>query len=218
MNILQEYLERGAEQLGIVLEQAHVEKFKLFATELCKWNRKINLTAITRTEDIAVKHFLDSLAILKHVNISGELLDIGSGGGFPAIPLKIVTPAAIIVSLDAVDKKILFQRHVARLLCLENFTALHARVEDLGEEYPERFNRVVSRAFSDIPKYVQLALPLLAPDGVIIAMKGREGKSEAEMSSGKLTVLGAVVADIHEFRLPFSGESRSLVIIRRDHR
>ena len=218
MNTLQEYLELGAEQLGIVLEQTHVEKFTLFATELCKWNRKINLTAITRPEDIAVKHFLDSLVILKHVHISGELLDIGSGGGFPAIPLKIVIPAADIISIDAVEKKILFQRHVARLLCLENFTALHARVEDLVEEYPERFNRIVSRAFSDIPKYVQLALPLLAPDGVIIAMKGREGKSEAEMSAAKLTVLGAVVADIHEFHLPFSGESRSLVIIRRDNR
>lgn len=217
MSRLQEYLERGAEELGIVLDQAHFEKFTLFAAELCKWNRKINLTAITKAEDIAVKHFLDSLAILKHVNISGDLLDVGSGGGFPAIPLKIVSPSTRIVSVDAVEKKILFQRHVARLLCLEKFTALHARVEGLVAEYPERFNWIVSRAFSGIPQYVQVALPLLADDGVIIAMKGKEGKSEAEMSADKLSVLGVTVADIHEFQLPFIKESRSLVIIRRDN-
>ena len=215
MNTLQEYLVQGAEQLGIVLEQVHVDKFMIFAAELCKWNRKINLTAITRTEDVAVKHFLDSLVILKHVDISGGLLDIGSGGGFPAIPLKIVSPSTDVYAVDAVEKKIIFQRHIARLLCFERFAALHARIEDLAAQYPERFNTVVSRAFADIPKYVQLALPLLAPEGIIVAMKGREGKSEAELSTDALTALGVVVADIHEFQLPFNKESRSLVIIRR---
>jgi 16S rRNA (guanine527-N7)-methyltransferase len=218
MNTLQEYLEQGAEQLGIVLEQIHVDKFAIFAAELCKWNRKINLTAITRAEDIAVKHFLDSLVILKYVKVSEGLLDIGSGGGFPAIPLKIASPFTDIFAVDAVEKKILFQRHIARLLSFERFTALHARVEDLAAQYPARFKTIVSRAFSDIPKYVQLALPLLAPDGVIIAMKGREGKSEADRSADKLTGLGAEVADIYEIQLPFIRESRSLVIIRRGNR
>jgi len=218
MSTLKEYLERGAEELGINLDQAQLEKFAVFAAELCKWNRKINLTAITRAEDIAVKHFLDSLIIIKHVSIFGKLLDMGSGGGFPAIPLKIVSPDVDLVSVDAVEKKILFQRHVARLLCLEKFDALHARAEDLPSVYRERFNTIVSRAFSEISKYVQLALPLLAPDGIIIAMKGREGKSEAAMTADRLAALGVVVTDIREFMLPLSRESRSLVIIRRVNR
>jgi len=215
MSTLKGYLERGAAELGLVLDQAQLEKFAIFAAELCKWNRKINLTAITRTEDVAVKHFLDSLAVIKHVELYGEMLDIGSGGGFPAIPLKIVTPLVAIVSVDSVEKKILFQRHAARMLGLEKFTAVHARVEDLAAVYPGRFNTIVSRAFSDLEKYVQLALPLLAPDGVIVAMKGREGKSEAGMSADKLAALGVAVTAVCEFRLPLNGESRSLVLIRR---
>jgi 16S rRNA (guanine527-N7)-methyltransferase len=216
MSALHQYLERGAEELGIVLEPLHLEQFSIFAHELRKWNSKINLTTITRIEDIAIKHFLDSLAVLKIMDVSGELLDIGSGGGFPAIPLKIVSPGTAIVSVDAVEKKILFQRHVARLLKLEKFLALHARGESLTTEYPGRFDRIISRAFSDIPSFVRMALPLLAADGVIIAMKGREGKKEAEGSTDNLAAVGAVITDIHEFQLPFNGEARSLVVIRRN--
>ncbi len=215
MKTLQGYLVRGAGELGIELNQSQIDKFSLFADELCKWNRKINLTAITSAEDIAVKHFLDSLVILKMLDVSGSLLDIGSGGGFPAIPLKIVSSAAWIVSVDAVEKKILFQRHIARLLRLEKFDAVHARVENLVDKYSQRFDVVVSRAFSDIPKFVQLSLPLLAPDGVVIAMKGREGRHEAKSSADKLASLGVEVTAIHEFHLPFVRDMRSLVIIRR---
>lgn len=217
MNNLREYLEQGAEELGLVLDQTHFEKLSIFADELCKWNKKINLTAITRIDDIAVKHFLDSLVILKYEPIGKELLDIGSGGGFPSIPLKITTPSTSIVSVDAVEKKIHFQRHIVRLLCLEKFDAVHARVENLIESYHERFDTIVSRAFSDIPKFVQSALPLLAIDGVIIAMKSRDGRKEVEVSADKLTALGVTVTAIHEFQLPISKEQRTLVIIKRQN-
>lgn len=218
MITLQEYLLRGADELDIVIDQFSLDKFSVFAAELCKWNRKINITSITRLEDIAVKHFLDSLIILKKIDIDGELLDIGSGGGFPAIPIKIVSKSTGIVSVDAVEKKILFQRHIARLLHLDKFDAVHARVEDLVAIYPDRFDRIVSRAFSDIPKFVQLAKPLLAPEGIIIAMKGREGSNEAKESEAKLASLGVTVVDIHEFRLPLTKESRSLVVMKRNRR
>lgn len=216
MNSLKDYLARGAIELGIVLDQPQLEKFAIFAAELCKWNRKINLTAITRAEDIAIKHFLDSLAVVTYVNLGGNLLDIGSGGGFPAIPLKIVTPAVDIVSVDAVEKKILFQKHIARVLFLEKFRAVHTRVEALMGVYPEQFNTIISRAFSDVTKYAQLALPLLAPEGVIIAMKGREGRAEAESSSEKLAGLGVSVVKIEEFLLPIINEKRSLIVIKKN--
>jgi 16S rRNA (guanine527-N7)-methyltransferase len=215
MNTLQEYLKSGAQEMGLVLDSAQIEAFTTFADELTRWNRKINLTAITRVEDIAVKHFLDSLSLLAKLDLSGELLDLGSGAGFPSIPLKVVSPSIKLVSVDSVEKKILFQRHVVRLLGLDNFKALHARAETLPLHFPEKFDRIVSRAFSDIPKFVRLALPLLSTAGYVIAMKGREGSSEAEASADELARLGAEVSTIHEFELPFSNEVRSLIIIKR---
>jgi len=215
MRLLESYLGRGAAELEITLTAEQLEKFKLFAVELCKWNRKINLTSIVLPEEIAIKHFVDSLMLTKYVEVAGRILDIGSGGGFPCIPLKIVFPETEIVSVDAVEKKILFQRHVARLLGLAGFRALHCRVENLSPEYKGIFNRIVSRAFSDLPEFVRNALPYLAEDGVIVAMKGRDGKKEAEKAAEELTGMGAAILTVHELKLPILEDARSLIMIRR---
>lgn len=215
MKTLESHLKGGAEALGLTLSGPQLDSFAVFAAELCKWNRKINLTSIVLPEEIAIKHFIDSLALGIYVDMSGELLDIGSGGGFPSIPLKIVFPNLGIVSVDAVEKKILFQRHVARLLGFERFSALHCRVEDLPGQYKGTFNCIVSRAFSGISGFVKLALPFLASDGVIVAMKGRDGKKEAEESADELSGIGGVVSSVHEFQLPLLEDARSLIIIRK---
>jgi len=215
MKTLQDYLKKGADELGIFISPRQLESFTLYADELCKWNRKINLTSITLPEEIAVKHFIDSLTLLHYVDISGKLLDIGSGGGFPGIPLKIMSPAASIVSVDAVEKKIHFQRHIARTLALEGFTALHRRVENLFPEYEGCFKSIVSRAFADIPEFVKHALPLLAENGVIIAMKGRGGRREAETATAELQKLGVAVSAVHEFELPLLRDLRTLVVVSR---
>ena len=182
---------------------------------MCKWNRKINLTSITLPEEIAVKHFLDSLTLAKYVDVAGELLDIGSGGGFPGIPLKIMSQGASVVSVDAVEKKILFQRHIVRTLAIEGFTALHCRAENLFPEYQAYFKTVVSRAFADIPEFVKHALPLLAEKGVIVAMKGRDGRKESEAAADELRKMDAVVSVVHEFELPLLKDLRSLIVISR---
>jgi len=215
MKTLQDYLKKGADELGIIISPQQLERFTLYAEELCKWNRKINLTSITLPEEIAVKHFIDSLTLLQYVDITGELLDIGSGGGFPGIPLKIMSPDSSIVSVDAVEKKIHFQRHIVRMLALEGFTALHRRVENLVPEYEGYFKTVVSRAFADLPEFVKHALPLLAANGVIVAMKGREGRKEAEVATTDLNKMGAAVSSIHEFELPLLKDLRTLIVIRR---
>jgi len=215
MKTLQNCLERGAQELGIVISSSQLERFTLYANELCKWNRKINLTSITLPEEIAVKHFLDSLTILKHVDISGKLIDLGSGGGFPGIPIKILAPDMKVVSVDAVEKKINFQRHVIRTLELNGFTALHSRVENLPPEYQNSFNCVVSRAFTDIAEFVKYALPLLAEQGIIVAMKGKDGRNEAEAAIDKLNSLGATVSAVHEFQLPILKDLRTLIVVRR---
>ncbi|MBI1919993.1 MAG: 16S rRNA (guanine(527)-N(7))-methyltransferase RsmG [Geobacter sp.] len=210
-----EQLNRGTAELGVHLGQGELGKLYAFAAELKKWSRKINLTALKSDEDIAVKHFVDSLSILKVVQGEGSLLDIGSGGGFPAIPLKIVSHHLSVVSVDAVEKKILFQRHAARLLALHGFEAVHARAEELPGKYAGHFDWVVSRAFSDIPTFVRLALPLLKGKGKIVAMKGKGGKEEADAAGPSLLDMGMQVSDIVRFRLPITGDERSLVVIKR---
>lgn len=208
-----ELLKKGAAELGIGLTDAQLNSLNLFAEELKKWNRKINLTAITDDEGIAVKHLVDSLSLLKVVRAPGRLLDIGSGGGFPCIPVKVVQPDLDIVSVDAVVKKVSFQKQAVRLLNLATFTAMHVRAETLAEQYPESFDWVVSRAFSDIPSFVAMALPVLKQEGRIVAMKGKNAADEIAAAEGELAKLGARVESVLEFPLPCSGDARSLVII-----
>jgi 16S rRNA (guanine527-N7)-methyltransferase len=210
-----EILARGSAELGLSLTAAELGKLYAFAAELKKWGRKINLTAIKDDEEIAVKHFLDSFTLLKVVGAKGHLLDIGSGGGFPAIPLKIAHHELHVVSVDAVEKKIIFQRQAARLLGLHNFEALHARAEELAAHHAGKFDWVVSRAFTDIPTFVKIALPLIKDEGLIVAMKGRGGKDEAASAKASLREMGVEVAEVVEFRLPHSGDARALVVMER---
>lgn len=210
-----ELLRRGAAEIGIAISDNEIGMFGLFADELKKWNRKINLTAITDDSAIVVKHFLDSLTLLKTVGRQGSLLDIGSGGGFPAIPLKIMSRELNVTSVDAAEKKIIFQRHVMRTLQLHGFCALHARGEELAAKHAGTFDWVVSRAFSDIPTFVNLALPLLNDSGKIVAMKGKGGMDEVLAAEKSLSTSGARIIETVELRLPISGDSRILVVIAR---
>ncbi|QWV93338.1 16S rRNA (guanine(527)-N(7))-methyltransferase RsmG [Geomonas oryzisoli] len=206
-------LKKGASELGLELTPAQLNALDLFAEELKKWNRKINLTAITDDEGIAVKHLVDSLSLLKAVHGPGRMLDIGSGGGFPGIPVKVVQPDLEIVSVDAVVKKISFQKQAVRLLNLVGFDALHVRAETLAAQYAGHFDWVVSRAFSDIPSFVAMALPVLKDGGRIVAMKGKSVAEEVTAAEAELEKLGARVECRHDFTLPGSGDARSLVIL-----
>ena len=208
-----ELLTSGAAELGITLTQQQAASLDAFAEELKKWNKKINLTAITDDQDIAVKHLVDSLSLLKVVKGEGRLLDIGSGGGFPCIPVKIVAPELDMISVDAVVKKISFQKQAARLLKLENFQAIHVRAETLAADYAGSFDWVVSRAFSDIPSFVEMALPVLKQDGRIVAMKGKNAAEEVAAAEGDLAKLGVRVEAVENFKLPHSGDARSLVVM-----
>ena len=210
-----EILEKGASELGVSLTPVELGKFHELAAELKRWGRKINLTAIRGDEEIAIKHFLDSLTLLGVVGARGSLLDVGSGAGFPAIPVQLMRPELQVVSVDAVEKKIIFQRHMARRLGLLSFTALHARVEELAVRYAGCFDWVVSRAFSDITFFVRIALPLLKVNGSIIAMKGRGGGDEAALAGPSLHDMGVEIIKISELRLPITGDVRTLVTMKR---
>lgn len=208
-------LERCMEELHFPLTSPQLTSFQTLLAELKKWNSKVNLTSIRNDGQVVLKHFVDSLLLLSTVAPQGRLLDIGSGGGFPALPLKIVLRSLEVVSVDAVEKKILFQRHVARLLELKAFHAVHARVEDLPAEYRGRFEWVVSRAFSDLPTFASFGLPYLDRLGSMIAMKGKRGAEEAKDAEAQLSQLGVRIDSCTRMQLPVSGDERCLVVMRK---
>lgn len=208
-----ELLKAGAMELGLQLSSDQVEQFNRYGEELKKWNKKINLTAIRTDEEIVIKHFIDSLTPAKFLESGSALLDIGSGAGFPCLPLKILMPNLPVTSIDAVEKKIFFQRSVSRALGLQDFQALHGRAEQLQPENGRGYDVIVSRAFSDIPTFAQMARPLLKNQGKIIAMKGKEGRGEAIAAADILDQMGMVVTVVEEFTLPFSQDARSFVFI-----
>jgi len=206
-------LQLLAAEMGLVLPGESIPIFERFVDELKKWNRKINLTAIRNDTDIVIKHLVDSL-MFATVVVDGEtVLDIGSGGGFPAIPLSITRPDVTVVSVDAVGKKISFQRHVARLLALSRFEAVHARIEDLQESRARQFDVIVSRAFSSLDLFVTLAAPFMKSGGRMIAMKGPAARGEHEGVDGKFCDLGFEITSIQEYSLPHNRGERVLVTI-----
>lgn len=181
--------------------------------ELLRWNPRRNLTAITARDEVLEKHLVDSLTLLPFARQSTRLLDIGSGAGFPALPLKIVCPELEVVSVDAVGKKIDFQRHVVRTLGLQGFTALHARVESLTD-YHVGFDLVTARALCSLAELVALAEPFLTSDGRLVAMKGPEGSREFAEQQEPLKQTGWS-AVLHPLNLPLSGAERCLIELTR---
>jgi 16S rRNA (guanine527-N7)-methyltransferase len=214
MSLFRKTLQRAADEMQFELAGEQLRDFQLFATELKKWNLRVNLTAITDDGEIAVKHIADSLFLSRQLDGAERVLDVGSGAGIPAIPLKIAMPGLEMVSVDAVGKKIHFQRHVARLLRLQRFQALHARVESLHATHGRLFDVITSRAFSDLGLFVRLTAPLLAEGGRLIAMKGPAAGDEMEEAKTALAALRHEVCSLDSYRLPLNSGERCLVVIR----
>jgi 16S rRNA (guanine527-N7)-methyltransferase len=205
------------EPLHIVLAEDVLDRLEWLGRELLRWNRTHNLTAITDLAEVREKHLIDSLAVLPLLEGATRLLDLGSGAGFPALPLKISCPSLEVVSVDAVGKKIAFQRHVARTLRLAGFTAVHSRAEDLPGSplCGVGFDVVTARALGSLPLLVELAAPCLAPGGRLIAMKGAEGAAELAAAQAELAGLGFACSALHSLRLPITAAERCLVVLER---
>ncbi len=205
----------GAQQLGIAIDERMSAAFAAHAAELLHWNRKINLTAITDPRDIATRHFLDSLAPAKFIPDRARLLDIGSGAGFPGLPLKIVKSSLSILLIDGTRKKINFLKHMIRSLGLDQSEALQIRAEKLQED-PESvhsFDIIISRALSDLTSLVKVATPLLAKQGAIMAMKGEV--DQKELDALRADILGDRFSlEIENYTLPSIHALRSIVIIK----
>ncbi len=209
-------LVEGAKAFGIHLEERDLNAFILYLRELLKWNQKINLTAIRSEREIILKHFLDSLSVAPFLSEISSLLDIGSGAGFPGIPIKIVRPDIDVTLIDSVRKKVDFQRHIIRLLHLKGIEAIHARVQDkpIIQNHKEGFDGVIARAFSDLHNLLVLSLPFLKEGGVVIAMKGElKGREIQRLTEGD--AISYRLKKTVSFNLPFSSLKRILLMFEK---
>jgi 16S rRNA (guanine527-N7)-methyltransferase len=200
--------------MGIEVSDSQMAHLIRFAQMLIEWNRRINLTAITDPREVAVKHFLDAMAVLPHIPETGRLLDIGSGGGFPGLVIAIFRPDLSITSIDSVRKKISFQQQLIRILGLKESRALHARAESLPEKN-ENYDIIVSRALGSLDKFLNLGLPLLAEEGRMIAYKGVIESEQRDEIDALKSQHKDLSMDIHNYFLPLSDDRRSMVFIQR---
>ena len=213
----------GAKSFGLDLNPEQVSRFGVHASELIKWNKKFNLTRITDPREMALKHYLDSLAPACWIPPSCTLLDIGSGGGFPGIPLKIVNPSLTLTLIDGSRKKINFLKHCLRVLNLAKSEALQVRGEELtvDEDTDGGYDVIISRALASLDEFTQIALPLLAEEGTIVALKGKTDPGEIQALSNFFSKIQDQPANQriyslkrHTYMLPFLQSERSIIIIK----
>lgn len=205
----------NVDKLGINLSEIQLKQFYNYMNLLIEWNKKINLTAITEPDEIILKHFVDSLTISKYISDGTKVVDVGTGAGFPGIPLKIVRQDVDITLLDSLQKRINFLEEVINELNLEKIKTVHSRVEDFGKnkEYREEFDIATSRAVANLSTLSEYLLPLVKVGGKVISMKGSLIQEELENSKNAIKILGGQIEKVDEFDLPNSDISRNIVLI-----
>ena len=206
-------LQQTSREVGVQLGDSQAEDFWLYLQELMEWNRTVNLTAVTDPFDIIIKHFVDSLTPLPYLASSTSLLDVGSGAGFPGIPLKIAAPHLRLCLVDSQRKKVSFLKHIIRTLNLREVTVVHGRVDDLPPQDPP-FSAVISRAFRQLEPLLEVVAPLLSPGCTLIAMLGpttpRDHRRFRELASAH----GLQLSSLIPVELPRGRGGRTLVFFR----
>jgi len=210
--------QKGLSEFGIELSDYQKQQFIDYYELLIQWNNVMNLTAITEFNEIIQKHFIDSLSIVKVLLPSKEkVLDVGTGAGFPGIPLKIVFPDLEIVLLDSLNKRLKFLEEVISKLKLEHISTLHGRAEDFGKDinYREQFDLCVSRAVAKLSSLSEYCLPYVKVGGYFISYKSGKVQEELDMSVNAFQILGAELKEVSEFMLPNTDIERTLVVLQK---
>ena len=215
-------LEQGCKDFGIELTQQQKEQFVRYYEILVERNQVMNLTAITEFEEVLVKHFVDSLAVSGVVDVDNvsRVIDIGTGAGFPGIPLKIVYPHLEITLLDSLRKRIGFLNEIVDNLGLKNVETIHGRAEEYAKqkEYRETYDLCVSRAVANLSTLSEYCLPYVKVQGYFVPYKSRKIEEELHDSEKALRILGGRLENVHKFELGDAEMGRSLVIIKKEKR
>ena len=220
MNYNLEKFKNGLQQLHIELSEKQMEQFLQYYEMLVEKNKVMNLTAITEFDEVVEKHFLDSVSLTKQMDLHQPLkvLDLGTGAGFPGIPLKIVFPELEITLMDSLNKRVLFLQDVISSLQLQNIEAIHGRAEEAArnKKYREGFDLCVSRAVANISTLSEYCLPFVKIGGSFISYKSSTIEDELEDGKKGIAILGGKVKDVYKFTLPDSELQRSFVIIEKE--
>ena len=210
-------LKALAEKINVELTENNIENFYKYMNLLIEWNNKMNLTAIIEPNDIILKHFIDCLVIDKYIKNDSSIIDVGTGAGFPGVPLSFVNEKSNFTLMDTLNKRIKFLDEVVHITNSKNIKNIHARAEELAKnkDYREKFDFATSRAVASLNVLLEYMLPFVKVNGYCICMKGSNVKDELDNAKNALNILGGIIEDVIEFDLPDTDIGRSIVIIKK---
>lgn len=216
----EEFFERMQEKssfFGVRFCVKQLEQFFEYMELLIEWNEKMNLTAIIEPEEIILKHFIDSITILKDIEDNSRVVDVGTGAGFPGIPLSIMNPTLKITLVDSLNKRLIFLQEVVNKLQLKNVEIIHARAEEFGQnkKYREGFDVATSRAVANLSTLSEYLIPLVKVCGKVVSMKAADAREEINDAKKAIEVLGGAIEKIDEFNLPQTDIGRTIITIRK---
>lgn len=213
-------LKDKAKEIGIELSELQIDQFNKFYQMMVEWNKVMNLTGITEYEEVVEKHFIDSLSIVKVIDINkiADVIDVGTGAGFPGVPLKIAFPHLNITLLDSLNKRIKFLNEVISETGLENISSIHGRAEDFAkqEKYREQYDLCVSRAVANLATLSEYCLPYVKVGGRFVSYKSGEIDAEVEDCKTAVKVLGGKINKVEKFQLLGTDIGRSFVDIKKE--
>lgn len=212
-------LLESAQALGIALSEAQTDQFMQYLSLLLEWNEKMNLTAITDPVEVVQKHFIDCISVLPHLDLQGgeTMIDVGTGAGFPGVPLKIASPALQVTLLDALQKRLTFLDTLTQSLQLSDVTLVHSRAEDGGQnpELREQFDLCVSRAVANLAVLLEYCLPFVKVGGKLAALKGPDATQEIEQAQNALQIVGGKVTAVIPITIPHTDLQHQLVLVEK---
>lgn len=203
--------------INIEITDEQLLSYFTYMNLLLEWNEKVNLTAITEINEVILKHFIDSMTVLKFLEESEDIIDVGTGAGFPGIPIAIMNPNKRITLLDSLNKRINFLNEVCNKLKIDNVKTIHGRAEDFGQnkDYREKYDIAISRAVANMTTLSEYLIPFIKLGGRCICMKGNEIEEELEQAKYAIKLLGGKIERVEKFNLPNSDIERNIVIIKK---